>query len=1682
MDLENVPFDKQNQKKWIPNNSNVPQQALDLSYEELNTSLLKFESNKDWSIIKNDICKNISPESLLQSFSMYAHVNDHKNWKQTIIRLNKLLYHLSTYEPNTEEDTTIQDYGDSLIELLITKEMKIVYRALNNLRGSITNPILRLLRTVVKFRKGKFIDLFMSYFDFSLPSLSKILTPHKNELNKTKEGTIDKEQHEYSLRYNFIKFFADLLTYSPAILRKDLIIENNKIMVTLSKYISKVDSDECTMLLISTFVNKVIKETTFKKATKCKIFHEFLLLNILKKYQNIDTSKECKKMVMEFFLLLFTDSELGMVFENSKPWNDLSNIGQNTVTINGKRYKLNNKYIFNTVSKFRPWEDEIQLNTLIRILHKIPELVAPYVNHLSYINGNNEPKLTSFWIGQTLTLNKIINLPIPDIALKEDAKGFDEENDDLNENFTSKDENNYSLQILTDIILPPSITLANLRQYINNESLFIKHLGCQCVVFILKKLNLITENLKNKNSNNINFANTLVNEIQHKLPEFHEYLKIIESLYKENDEQNHLLLVSELTLALSLYTNTFTNFNNHFKLNNQNIYNSLIVKGSDTSGTAIQLNGLELNVVDKYMELQELNDSYKWWNKNNSELSLFTSLLKMAATNDYKTTKKIVRILENLISSSQTFNQKIIVASPVVSMLESLKNHGELEMINIWKMIDQCIQRTITSPYKYIDMSVKYNCCSPLMCCFIEQLPFFTAGENETIEKKWTVSLMKKLYIIGDYGLKQLILDCDIIDSKMVEEHWLKEEYLESDKMIQNLNEFCELVFSISDYNNDQVELAIHKIDNFLDNCSLNEKQKISTCNIFDKILLTENNQELLTLLLIVLKKHGATLNLTKTPGIFDHWISLLSTKNTKLILSIINQLDSDSFITFISHKEFDIKQLNSHECYLLILSKLFAFGLIDTEISKSILYSLLLKSGSFIPNELFDLMSEKIDISQLISGKDKLIKSKKFLEILTNKHPLESLVYFESCYANQDEKSIPMLIYFASLCQNLENPEILQKLSQETFALIEIKDDLSLSNVLPFAADKVDYTNQDNQEKLIHAVTYLTTGSSIRFSSSVIQFIHKLVLSNKIEVDLIKVWYYKVFLYINQKSAIIDSSEGSDSSFLQIFAKLEELMNTINPWEYVPKVIFNTCMEIVLLQGWAFKKEVISFFITLTEKSYDAMLETNKGIQFILNNKKNPFKNSSTDANRSEIINLTSILLNSFYFKNIKLNSDINIALQFVENYEGTVSLKDRIFYQIIQSIESITNVSWTQRIGSWDFIEIDEELSEDQLFEDEKLITKERELFTINFNKHMIMKTINDYRFVENKNLPTRCISFKEWNQILVEESLISEVYPVIYDTRFIMLLTLQNKDLVNTIDIDEDEDIEVTKFNFKSLFKSGLFSLMIVSLSYNNDDNSKIAYQILQHMVNTLPKNEKENAKLKVDLMVSLLLKKINFTFFQDKSMLPADFAPPIFWYIISQICFIVLEPKHFLYEQVYKWCLSKPKLVKYELPLLNIFINFQIKNQDFENLNKCLNWLLRNINNGLKTVDDINYLKLIKMFDFLLNFSNNCYASKLVQVNLNKFVYNLQKIVNDYSIITRYGVLSSLEARKYINDFKVKHKNINSNNEDFKEYLMILQDSLNIKELIVRFGVQLKSNKRLLEWTEDDGMKSIKRVCK
>lgn len=168
---------------------------------------------------------------------------------------------------------------------------------------------------------------------------------------------------------------------------------------------------------------------SFKRITKTKILNEFALAKLHQVYYS--TNKELIHKTNDFFLAVGCRTESSVAFPDNCVWfdeppttnvlNSTNNISTSSsssantralVLINQREFKLYNKLLFNVLKLFKPWEDDLQSTTLVKILQANPGLVAPYCTYLTTLSSH-DPKMTSYWFGMTLLLDRIINLPIP---------------------------------------------------------------------------------------------------------------------------------------------------------------------------------------------------------------------------------------------------------------------------------------------------------------------------------------------------------------------------------------------------------------------------------------------------------------------------------------------------------------------------------------------------------------------------------------------------------------------------------------------------------------------------------------------------------------------------------------------------------------------------------------------------------------------------------------------------------------------------------------------------------------------------------------------------------------------------------------------------------------------------------------------------------------------------------------------------------------------------------------------------------------------------------------------------------------------------------------------------------------------------------------------------------------------
>jgi nucleolar pre-ribosomal-associated protein 1 len=575
---------------------------------------------------------------LLTSWSYYASTNDHASFVDTSVKLSKLLGLINVTsgiykEPSSEDvsyQVTILGLRSQIVDIykeILQNYLKFIYRALNNNKQSLTNPILRMLSHIVNYDTST-ANEFLNTFDLSLNILPKLLLPSKSELEDPKVLQVGKEH--LSVRYNFIKFWIDLNSKVAYFHRKDLLITNPKIMNNLWKHMVDADTSTTLTMIIKFLDEKVLHEPNFKRSTKCKVLNENFMHKIQLLFNRIEKKSDENLYIMfiEFLEKLTCTSKYGLVFPNDKLWQVNTSSGI-AVKINSSTFRINNNLIYTFLTTLKPWEAFNQMQLAVKLLEANPELIPIYMNWMvQHGGGYHDPSLTSWWIGHTLLYSNILQLPIPKSLIQNE--------------YISVDASYSSKIILENIALAP-ISKSSLVKTLECDKYMLVQYAAQLIMFSLRKLKLI---LKSKLSIN---RQEIVDLVFSHLPDISKIVEVYNKILEKFPIKSDLKL-SKLTLVSIL--------KEYETLNSSASATSLIVVKLTNSGIGEIIDNIEtssdydLALLDCYFSIlavQDKEQELKWWNKNEKSNSLFTSMIILSTKKDIALTFS-TKVL-NLLSS-----------------------------------------------------------------------------------------------------------------------------------------------------------------------------------------------------------------------------------------------------------------------------------------------------------------------------------------------------------------------------------------------------------------------------------------------------------------------------------------------------------------------------------------------------------------------------------------------------------------------------------------------------------------------------------------------------------------------------------------------------------------------------------------------------------------------------------------------------------------------------------------------------------------------------------------------------------------------------------------------------------------------------------------------------------------------
>ncbi|SCV02350.1 LANO_0F17084g1_1 [Lachancea nothofagi CBS 11611] len=1641
----------------------------------------------------------------VQSWSYYAQVNNHAKFTSCTSRLARSLRVLGS-------DRSTLACGTNLIRMILQEYTKVLYRGLNNMKPSITDSMLRLMRQMVAFNKGQHVDDFLTYFDLALPSLPRILGPTKAELADPDQC---KANPELSMRFNFIQFWLALIENASPLLRKAILTENPKIMSGWFKHMTKIDSVKLMKHSINTMIEKVLQEKSLRKATKCKILNESFISKLHHFYYSADA--DLVKSVDHFFELFSTSDEYGVAFSDDKVWfsepvysNKFSaNISNGAVVIvNNIKFNLYNKLLYTMLTFFKPWEDEVQLNRVLQVLRAVPELVAPYCNHLGAL-GNHEPRATSYWFGMTLLLGRIINLPIPQKVLE------------------IQTDEAPSSAIAIESIVPCTLTKAALTKALNHEVTLIKQMGLQLLVFSFQKLEAVLKLYDDKGWSSS--KSELVNHFKTKTPEMAVISSTLDFVSQHKKENK--VLAASLSIVLNHYSKVFP-LSFSVGLSSDSIFLSVMKSESFT--------GLDLVMLDNFLQFQELNNSQtKWYNSTNGGTSIFTSLLRLASSNSATNalTNKVTLLLENLLKFSVLFNDNL-TCSPLLALINSLqvimrskRDSNGLQESKIWKLLDETISRCMKMPYKYVDASAAFGFCSPFLIALIEQWEYLNKETAFEMPLKWLLIFLQTSVFIGEPldGIINLLKPVSTIPESLRDIYLNFENYEEGLRVLRgpdyliasNIDfSFFQLITlaaaselnSISRYPVNELDIAgllsrIHLLQvnppSFITNLNFSSivdnlllkaanyvlsqgdfKSKFTGKRYFSKIVVTESvdienttDCERYAYVTNAMTEIYAQLGADSSEFqdyIYGLWINcggrwketdalnmvlvngltILSSDQLQELLGLFvsdNQVLLPAILSEMFHRKVQI----SNEQFLRILSCNLSTLV---PIMQQYLKLGLVKSLQF---------SEAISIALSISA-NTIVE-----EILAYDEGVDSIIQYLEMI-NDDELRIKVAAALA-LREGEQISVFVNKALEISFQNLESLSSSDFDSAIKLFTNCFQRIPLDQKTSILEFVTSL---SSYRFTPPVAKF-----------VGCFEIHGNKSVISWMQKSAVVITKNFSELTqpserFFDFLHNFQQLHHQANLWKLGLSSVLISQIEAILDGHWVSHIESLEFLCIILLGADKSKLNSSKMLHLLLNNDRMCFNNSGLDTHIQFLT--ASVIFILFNVDPVGCSSAV-VQDKLLLYYNGSISPPDRMILQVLEQIETKVLSPWTNNIFAWDYQETADEQNP-SVGDSYHLITKEKEGFILTIRRDLIKQTVDNFA-LSMPSLPVWGVketipAWQEFTKLQESTNLFyNSLQYKMYDPMFLLLTIVNNEELLKSKRADGEEQSENYFLDTKKIVDSGLLEFIIMTLSLEGDIRD-VALSLIHKMLESLD----IASTLKEGHVYKVLLMKIAYTFHINKNEEGQGFkkVSPLMWYMVARICAILNQPTSFLYEKAYRWVFSSPSINPQQMPLFEAVVITK-PTEDVEHYYRYLQWFLECITQGLKTLDDIELLKSKNLMEWILNLLNSPYISFKLQTLLASIIYKIQRIeTGGPTLLTRFASASFLETLQQNTTQKLAQSTdvLSSNNKNklrLKQALTLQQTQVNNSEIVTGFVAIANSRKRLTEWMEGDAENLLKRVC-
>lgn len=1679
--------------------------------QKLDQIVAPFNSNPDADLgpLIDFSEKSYNLTQLITNWSYFSTTNDHGSFTECTVKMTKLI--------RVYDSRKLLAYGVSLIKDILCNHEKVLYRSLGANRPSVTNPILRLMSAIVDFDSGKMVEEFYNNFDLNLNALPGLLVPSKSELSDPLET---KKNEWLSIRFNFISFWLTLIRCTKNLVaKKDLLTTYRRITSNWFKYLHQ-DSDHLLLAMLEVWTTSVLQERGLKRQTKCKIFNEMALSKLCSLLSS-SLGEKLQNALYAFLLKLTTDENEGILFPDDKVWFSSPATGSSggvSVSVNSQNFKIYNKLIYTLITCLKPYDDDFQLKLVLAILASVPELTPVYTNYLFAHLGSNDPRLSSFWIGQSLLLQKIIEMPIPESVNKL-----------LETNISS-----VSVNKVLENICPCPISRSSLTKCLNSDTLLIKQVGINMISMMLKKAAQVDSFLQRGQLNDARFQ--ILEILQStKLPDFQTLNNTLNELHKKHPEQKMLIL--GLLVGQKRYLEVFGSLHMSFSVNL-----NVAEKVAPIAENLSNLNNVDLILLDNYLALEssESNASgLKWWLRLGKDgNSLFTTLLKLIVVSRRTEEKdltaistKMIHLVGNLVSQSVVFSAPgLHLESLVQSLVLCVEDVSSLQAEKIWKLLDEAISRCVKSPYKYLDAAEALHegsddsRISPLIVALAEQFQY--------VDKESPFEDILKLLLVLTRSLNLYCKESRADLNRLLEKF-----------SIQVPAKFKWLVTGPEEY-----EAALYQVDASTNRSYVDMVLLTKATEEWPVYRMPNNERDVMALYLrleflskdtsltwSVAQKRMVELatslekflqqNLFNSDciGLFaeKNWSSIFVKESNQRSLFVC-ELVNETFKTLFAESERVIpglKQLVSdYSCRINLLlesGKDLPFlsnclwVLEDDDLLKHLhrhfntslatpLLTLANRRGLCISPETFENLLSSVASSLLVQTVAKLsgpIESKMGLVLKCIETPslfpvVESLI---SCYPStvqavltQAPTDDAMAVFIGStlnekVVSSLDEPEnalsFLQQCFHASLPLLQatLGGDKRIDIIHSFrlAANCAFFVSVQEQKDFIDTVM----GSDVFCKDSRYIFspeFVKLIELYESESKQTQKWLHMAMLYVTKKVAESDFLNEKFERFLQMLAHLFE---KLSPWDLVTSAILNTQMEACLSSSFVTCDALLSYLSVLSLCGDKGKVNTVKLLQLFVNNEHNPLSSLPSQSNGR--IRFTAACVVYLLFK---LDASARLPSAFedriMEYYLGTLRPEDLILKEVLQILETVSAKSFIHKIQTWSFHE-NVSASDLDLLGDMRLFVKEDGGYVVNLYKKIVDNTLIKAPMLQVPS-GAKWLEFEKFYhhcQVSVAEK--QTYLDSLYDPEFIMLLVVNNEELVS---FENGQS-----FSMRPLVESNLLQLIVQSLA--NLSCAAVAKSIVAGAFQALDnessiiaqwKREKEEHKEDKSFQPSNQEEYQKLSSFKDRNLFKLFFGkllnskesvPSVVLLMASKMLPLISNPGHFLYEKAYRFLLAGPVFLPNDVPLFKA-IGMQSGEQSHEdNYYKEVEWFLRNLKTSIENTQDVYVLGQTGVIEWCLNLQNSPYANHSVKTLIMQVLAKIQETEGGSdTLVTKFAFLASVT------------QNWAKEKADQDKGLSGETDQLNYEKLNARLLVSCKGNKRVQDWCADDDLPNRgKRMC-